>query len=345
MVSGKEPAAQTLRGAVEQTLAGGAQTILFLNRRGFSTRIFSFDCGFAEHCPDCDVALVYHAAEHALRCHYCEFIKPPPERCGGCGNTDTALLGTGTERLEEEVRAFLPGARTARLDRDTAQRRGHLRAVLDGLAAGEIDILIGTQMIAKGHDFPGVQLVGVVSADLGLHMPDFRAAERCFQLLTQVAGRAGRAQVPGRVILQSFLPDHYAIRPVREHDYETFYREEIQHRSALGYPPFGSISQVMVSAPELEQAQQAAQTLADAGREVLGQAPAGAAVLGNPVCEVLGPVPAAFPRLRGRHRQQIIIKGSDRSQTRAVSAHLADLGRRADPGIQVTVDVNPMDML
>ena len=334
-----------LRRALEQTLAGGAQTILFLNRRGFSTRIFCFDCGFAEHCPECDVALVYHASEHALRCHYCEFIKPPPGRCGGCGNTDTALLGTGTERLEEEVRAFLPTARTARLDRDSAGRRGHLRAVLDGLAAGEIDILIGTQMIAKGHDFPGVQLVGVVAADLGLHMPDFRAAERCFQLLTQVAGRAGRAEVPGRVILQSFLPDHYAIRPVLGHDYETFYREEIGHRSALGYPPFGSISQVMVSAPELEKAQLAAEALAAAGRSVIGQPPGGTHVLGDPLCEVLGPVPAAFPRLRGRHRQQIIVKGSDTERIRAVSAHLAELGRRSDPGIQVAVDVNPMDML
>ena len=185
---------KAMRKALVETLEESAQSILFLNRRGFSTRIFCFDCGFAEHCPDCDVALVYHATEHRLRCHYCDFHKPPPEHCGGCGNADTALLGTGTERLEEEIRAFLPSARTARLDRDTAQRRGHVGAVLAGLGSGEIDIVIGTQMIAKGHDFPGVRLVGVIAADLGLHMPDFRAAERCFQLLTQVAGRAGRAQ-------------------------------------------------------------------------------------------------------------------------------------------------------
>ena len=336
---------KALRLAMQETLAEGAQSILFLNRRGFSTRIFCFDCGFAEHCPHCDVALVYHASQHCLRCHYCEFVKPPPDKCGQCGNTDTALLGTGTERLEEEIRAFLPAARTARLDRDSAQRRGHVRAVLDGLAAGEIDIVVGTQMIAKGHDFPGVRLVGVVAADLGLHMPDFRAAERCFQVLTQVAGRAGRAQAPGRVVLQSFLPDHYAIRPVRQHDYETFYREELGHRAALGYPPFGRISQIIVSGENLEHTQRAAEILASGAREklspVLPDAPSNA----PSACEVLGPVPAAFPRLRGRHRQQIVIKGSDRDQVRAVSQHVAQLGRQADRGIQVSVDVNPMDML
>ncbi|MFP6640454.1 MAG: primosomal protein N', partial [Myxococcota bacterium] len=170
-----------LRRAIAETLEAKAQTILFLNRRGFSTRIFCFDCGHAEHCLNCDVALVYHATEHTLRCHYCEFRKPPPSQCGGCGRPDTALLGTGTQRVEEEIRALFHDARTARLDRDTASRRGHVEAVLDGLRAGDIDIVIGTQMVAKGHDFPGVRLVGVIAADLGLHMPDFRASERCFQ--------------------------------------------------------------------------------------------------------------------------------------------------------------------
>ncbi|HIF95876.1 MAG TPA: primosomal protein N' [Myxococcales bacterium] len=336
---------KALRLAMQETLAESAQSILFLNRRGFSTRIFCFDCGFAEHCPHCDVALVYHATQHCLRCHYCEFVKPPPDQCGQCGNTDTALLGTGTERLEEEIRAFLPAARTARLDRDSAQRRGHVRAVLDGLAAGDIDILVGTQMIAKGHDFPGVRLVGVVAADLGLHMPDFRAAERCFQVLTQVAGRAGRAQAPGRVILQSFLPDHYAIRPVRNHDYETFYREELGYRASLGYPPFGRISQIIVSGENLDETRRAAEKLADAGRETLGPASGDPAINVPPACEVLGPVPAAFPRLRGRHRQQIVVKGSDTVQVRAVSQNLARLGRRAARGLLVSVDVNPVDML
>lgn len=333
--------AKSMRRAIAETLKAGAQTILFLNRRGFSTRIFCFDCGHAEHCADCDVALVYHASDHALRCHYCEFQKPPPSQCGGCGQPDTALLGTGTQRVEEEIRAHFHEARTARLDRDTASRRGHVEAVLAGLRDGDIDIVIGTQMVAKGHDFPGVRLVGVVAADLGLHMPDFRAAERCFQLLTQVAGRAGRAEQPGRVILQSFVPNHYAIAPVRQHDYETFYKEELGHRAALGYPPFGRVTQVIVSSEDLEPAQKAAENLASSIRP--HGSPRGAE--GPAVFEVLGPVPAPMPRLRGRYRMQIVIRGTDSAAVQHASHQLATAGRRMSREIQVTVDADPVNML
>jgi primosomal protein N' (replication factor Y) len=199
-----------LRRAMREVLSDGGQTILFLNRRGFSTQVLCFECGHAERCPNCDIALVFHASQQALRCHYCDHRRPPPDTCSGCGAPDTALLGLGTERLEEEVRSQFPEARIARLDRDTAARRGYAQRVLSELRAGRVDILIGTQMVAKGHDFPGVRLVGVVTADLGLHLPDFRAAERTFQLLTQVAGRAGRDTAPGRVIVQTFAPSHYA---------------------------------------------------------------------------------------------------------------------------------------
>jgi primosomal protein N' (replication factor Y) len=327
-----------LRRAIEQTLADGGQTILFLNRRGFSTQIFCFECGHAERCGACDVALVYHAAEHALRCHYCEFRKAPPDRCSGCGHPDTALLGTGTERLEEEVGAWFPSARTARMDRDTAARRGHVESVLAALRAGELDILIGTQMIAKGHDFPGVRLVGVVAADVGLHMPDFRAAERTFQLLTQVAGRAGRAGDLGRVVIQTFVPDHYAIRPVLQHDYETFFAEEIGYREKLGYPPFGRLTQVVVSAEEEETAVKAADALAGSARALVADVEVAR-------CEVLGPVPAPLARLRGRHRQQIVVKGLDAGAVLRVSRHLAEAGRRAPRSVQVAVDVDPVNML
>jgi len=324
-----------LRRALTSTLEEGGQSILFLNRRGFSTQIFCFECGFAERCPACDVALVYHAAEHCLRCHYCDFAKPPPERCGGCGNSDTALLGTGTERLEEEVRSLLPHARLARMDRDTAQKRGHVESVLGGLHDGLVDILIGTQMVAKGHDFPGVRLVGVVAADLGLHMPDFRAAERTFQLLTQVAGRAGRAGTPGRVVLQTFVPEHYAIQPVRQHDYERFYRQEIEYRATLGYPPFGRLTQVVVSSENQEEAQKAGEALASGAR----------AQIGERACEVLGPAPAPFPRLRGRYRFQLVVKGRDEDAVRAVSRHVSVAARRFGKGVAVAVDVDPVNML
>jgi len=336
---GKLILSRPLRQAIDHALAEGGQTILFLNRRGFSTQIFCFDCGFAERCGACDVALVYHAAEHVLRCHYCEFRKPPPDRCSGCGNPDTALLGTGTERLEEEVQAWFPAARTARMDRDTAARRGHVESVLRALRAGEIDIVVGTQMIAKGHDFPGVRLVGVVAADVGLHMPDFRAAERTFQLLTQVAGRAGRAGDLGRVVIQTFVPDHYAIRPVRTHDYEVFYAEEIGYREKLGYPPFGRLTQVIVSAEDEGTAVATAEALADDARATLDptQPPA--------LCEVLGPVPAPLARLRGRYRQQIVVKGADAARVGDVSRRVAEAGRRVARGVHVAVDVDPVNML
>jgi primosomal protein N' (replication factor Y) len=221
------------------------------------------------------------------------------------------------------------------MDRDTAQRRGHVESVLAGLQDGQIDILIGTQMVAKGHDFPGVRLVGVIAADLGLHMPDFRAAERTFQLLTQVAGRAGRAGKPGRVLLQTFVPEHYAIQPVLRHDYEHFYREEIEHRASLGYPPFGRIAQVIVSSEDEEDARKAGEALASAAR----------AQIGERRCEVLGPAPAPFPRLRGRYRQQLVVKGRDGEAVHAVSRHISLAARRLGKSVAVTVDVDPVNML
>ena len=324
-----------LRRALRRNLDEGGQAILFLNRRGFSTQIFCFDCGHAERCGDCDVALVFHAADHSLRCHYCDFVKAPPEFCGGCGAPDTALLGVGTERLEEEIRSRFSEARVARLDRDTAARRGYTEWVLDALREGEIDVLIGTQMVAKGHDFPGVRLVGVVAADLGLHMPDFRAAERTFQLLTQVAGRAGRAGAPGRVVVQSFVPDHYAIEPVLRHDYELFYGEELQHRASLGYPPFGGLAQVTLSS-EVESAAR------DAGQRLVSELGSFAKERG---VEVLGPAPAAIARLRGRSRFHLLLKSKDADGLHEVARRLYDASSRLPRNVQAVVDVNPINML
>ena len=321
-----------LREALTGTLAAGDQAILLLNRRGFSTRILCFDCGHAERCEHCDVALVYHAGEAALRCHYCDHRRPPPEVCAGCGAPDAALLGVGTERLEEEVRSLFPRARIARLDRDTAARRGATRRILDALRARELDVLLGTQMVAKGHDFPGVRLVGVIAADLGLHLPDFRAAERTFQLLTQVAGRAGRDGAPGRVIVQTFSPDHYALRPVREHDYEAFYAEELGHRAALGFPPFGSLANVVVAAEQLEAAVEGAGALAQA------------AAAASPDCTRLGPAPAPLPRLRGRHRQQLLLKGAAAAVREAARAAL-DRAASLPDGVSAAVDLRPVNML
>jgi len=325
-----------LRSAIQQALDQGGQTILFLNRRGFSTRIFCFQCGHAERCDDCDVALVYHAADYQLRCHYCDLVRAVPESCNGCGDPETALLGVGTERLEEEVRSVFPSARTMRLDRDVASRRGHTESVLRALKDETVDIVIGTQMVAKGHDFPGVQLVGVVAADIGLHLPDFRAAERTFQLLTQVAGRAGRADRPGRVVVQTFVPDHYALAPVANHDYEGFYREEIEHRETLGYPPFAGLTRVILHAEEIDQVREAAENVARAARS---QIPDGARV------ELLGPAPAPLTKLRGRYRFMLLLKGNDEALLRRVSLAILAASKQLPRTVQTALDARPVNML
>ena len=325
-----------LRIAIQQALDQGGQTILFLNRRGFSTRIFCFQCGHAERCDDCDVALVYHAADYQLRCHYCDRVRAVPETCNGCGDPETSLLGVGTERLEEEVRSVFPSARTMRLDRDVASRRGHTESVLRALKDEAVDIVIGTQMVAKGHDFPGVQLVGVVAADIGLHLPDFRAAERTFQLLTQVAGRAGRADRPGRVVVQTFIPDHYALAPVANHDFEGFYRKEIEHREALGYPPFAELTRVIIHAEEEADARKAAETLAGVARSRI---PAGARV------ELLGPAPAPLTKLRGRYRFMLLLKGDDKALVRRVSLAILKSSKQLPRAVQTALDARPVNML
>ncbi|MEE8164513.1 MAG: primosomal protein N', partial [Myxococcota bacterium] len=325
-----------LRAAISAALYEGGQTILFLNRRGFSTRIFCFQCGHAERCDDCDVALVFHATEYQLRCHYCDLVRAVPERCNGCGDPETALLGVGTERLEEEVRGLFPSARVMRLDRDVASKRGQTESVLLALRNETVDIVIGTQMVTKGHDFPGVQLVGVIAADLGLHLPDFRAAERTFQLLTQVAGRAGRAARPGRVVVQTFLPDHYAIAPVVTHDFEGFYREEIRHREALGYPPFGQLTRIVIHSEDERATKQAAETLARVAR---AEIPDGARL------QVLGPAPAPIARLRGRYRFVLLFKGSDEAGLRRVTEATQASAKRLPREVQVALDASPVNML
>jgi primosomal protein N' (replication factor Y) len=330
---------RVLARALGDTLTEGGQALLFLNRRGFSTQIHCFACGRVEHCPNCDIALVFHADEAKLRCHYCDHELVPPDRCAGCGSDENALLGIGTERVEEDVRTRFPDARIARLDRDVAVRRGATAGVLRGLRDRTIDVVVGTQMLAKGHDFPGVRLVGVVNADIGLHLPDFRAAERTFQLLTQVAGRAGRGGAPGRVVVQTWVPDHYALRPVAQHDYETFYRDELAQRAALGYPPCGSLARAVVSAPELADAEAAVRALADAGRAAI----AGAASAGP--LEILGPGPAALARLRGRHRMQLLVKGRERAAVRGIAAEIARAAAALPRSVRAAIDTDPYAML
>ncbi|HEX2484983.1 MAG TPA: primosomal protein N', partial [Myxococcota bacterium] len=334
-----------LERAVADALAEGGQALLFLNRRGFSTQITCFACGRVERCEHCDIALVFHADVERLRCHYCDFQAAPPERCPGCGSDESALLGVGTERVEEEVRSRFPAARIARLDRDVAGRRGATEAVLRALRERRVDVVVGTQMLAKGHDFPGVRVVGVVNADVGLHVPDFRAAERSFQLLTQVAGRAGRGGDPGRVVVQTHVPDHYALRAVVGHDDERFFREEIAQRAALGYPPCGSLARIVVSGEDPDATAAGAEALARASREAVARGGAPAAPTPAGRLEVLGPAPAPLARLRGRHRIQLLLKGPERSAVRGLARAAARAAERLPRALQVQLDLDPVQML
>jgi primosomal protein N' (replication factor Y) len=338
-----------LRQALAETLAAGQQSILFLNRRGFAAHVYCFGCGFALRCHHCDISLVYHASEGVrrvddplegeLRCHYCGYREEPKSSCPSCGSREGGMQAFGTERLYEEVAAMYPSARVGRLDRDTSSRKGAQRGILAAFHRGELDILVGTQMVAKGHDIPNVTLVGVVAADLGLHFPDFRAGERTFQLLTQVAGRAGRGVDPGRVVIQTFLPKHYAIALARTHDYPRFYREEIARRQPHGWPPFNEIVHLAFSGRRAAAVENAAATLAGLAKTVLQDD------TGSDTVRVLGPAPAPLTRIRDEFRWQLLLLGP-REGVRAVARELARQARGpAFAGVVLRVDANPLQML
>lgn len=340
-----------LAAALGDTLASGQQAILFLNRRGFAPFVLCLACGQPLRCNDCSVTLTLHKRRHLLLCHYCGHERRPPSICPHCAAQELRPMGLGTERVEESLGARFPGARIGRLDRDTA-RGGKLQRILEATAQGQIDILVGTQMVTKGHDFPGVTLVGVINADHALHLPDFRASERTFQLLGQVAGRAGRGGKPGRVLIQTFNPDHHALRAAQAHDYEGFYATEARFRRELGYPPFGHLVALRIEGLDVASVTAAAHALAQRVKEA-------ARLAGNDrrdAVQVLGPVEAPLARLRGRHRWQILLKCASRGPLHAVARaalewkdgpdrHGEDHPSAPDKGLRIIVDVDPQSML
>jgi primosomal protein N' (replication factor Y) len=236
------PFSPQLLEAIETTFLNGEQSMILLNRRGFSQFVLCRTCGETIKCRNCDITLTFHRRERKLICHYCGYRIDPPAKCPVCSSEYLYFVGEGTEKLEDQLRRKFPKLRIARVDRDTISKRRDMERILSDFSRGDLDMLVGTQMIAKGHDFPNVTLVGVVSVDLGLGLPDFRAAERTFQLLTQVAGRAGRGELGGRVLIQTYYPEHYALRHAKQQDYDGFYREEIRYRERMGYPPFFALS-------------------------------------------------------------------------------------------------------
>jgi primosomal protein N' (replication factor Y) (superfamily II helicase) len=333
----KRPAvfSEELLTAIEQTHERGEQSIILLNRRGYSSFILCRSCGESIMCPNCEVTLTYHRSDRTLVCHYCNHRLAAPATCPVCASKYIYYVGEGTEQIEEALRKRFPDLRIARIDRDTASRRHSFEKALLDFATGRLDMLVGTQMLAKGHDFPNVTLVGVVSVDAGLALPDFRSAERTFQLITQVAGRAGRGDLAGSVLIQTYHPQNYALRLATSQDYVAFYNEEIRHRRNHSYPPFVALASLLVHHKDLRRAQSIALAL----RKALNDANT------NRACRVLGPAPAPLSRLRGEHRIQILIKSRSRKALRllidsTMTAIELSWGLRS-----VSVEIDPVSMM
>jgi len=327
---------RALRDGLAARLAKNEQALILLNRRGFATAVFCRQCAGTLDCPNCSVSLVIHGEGNArrARCHYCNYTARVPNKCPLCAGPYLEQAGFGTERVEAEVKRIHPGARVARLDRDAIRRKGALDALLTKFGAGEIDVLVGTQMIAKGHDFPRVTLVGVVSADVGLGVADFRASERTFQLLTQVAGRAGRGEQLGEAIVQTLYPDHYSIQLACKQDYPAFYEREIHFRKTMRYPPLVSMINTVVRARTFTAAIDDADDVVQKLRRAAGE---------RGDIRVLGPAPAPLGKLRGEYRAQLLIKGTNRKRLR--DALLQAIATRPDLQKRVVVDVDPLSVL
>ena len=328
---------RALLGKIAEKLSLREQVILLQNRRGFSTFILCRDCGHVETCPNCNITLTYHIQEHRLRCHYCDFQKPAPAVCPSCNGIHLEYKGVGTQRVEEEIRFHFPSARVVRMDLDTTRRKGAHDRILRDFRDGEYDVLLGTQMVAKGLDFPRVTLVGVISADTTLRLPDFRSSERTFQLLTQVAGRSGRKGKQGEVIVQTFSPENHSIVFAKKHDYLRFFAREILERQDLGYPPFSRIIAIEFKGRNEKEVEKAATRFAGAF-----------SVPGD--FQMLGPAPAPISKLKGEYRFHLIFKydrkkdpGGERIRAQIWKV-MDRFGRSRRKTISVTIDVDPMEL-
>jgi primosomal protein N' (replication factor Y) len=331
-----------LKEAIEENVRQKKQTILFLNRRGFSSLYLCRFCGETIRCPNCEVSLTYHKYVNNLLCHYCGFSIKPPNRCPACNREDLKPYGFGTQRVVEVLEDLFPKARVERMDRDTMKRKGEVQQVLKRFMQHETDILVGTQMVTKGHDFPNVTLVGVISADLSLNYPDFRAGEITFQLLSQVAGRTGRGNVPGKVIIQTFNPSHYAITATKDHNYKKFFSKEIALRRQVNYPPFSLIANVRFLGNNKSKTEKTAVHIGTKIRNTIKNQSKRKSNI-----QVLGPVEAPMAKLKGKYRQQILIK----SRT---SKHLNHLLKEVEifstqilssSGVRMIIDVDPYQMM
>ncbi len=328
-----------LRSAIRVRLSRKEQVFLFLNRRGTARFVFCPDCGYVLECSHCSVTLTFHGTEDRLLCHYCNFKAQMPKQCVECNSKVIRFSGFGTQKLEEEVRKLFPNAQITRLDRDTTRGRDSFAAMHRNMNAGKIDILIGTQMITKGHDFPNVTLVGVVHADLSLNIPDFRSCERAFQLLTQVAGRAGRGEVPGKVIIQTNNPDHYMFEFVREHDVNAFHEKELKLRRQLNYPPFTRLVSIEIVSDNEASGKSASEKL---GQALNRQAKHHKGI------EILGPSKAALYQIQNKFRWHLILRGQNMQALQDVLANnqeLSELKSSSTGKVKLSIDVDPFNLL
>jgi primosomal protein N' (replication factor Y) len=322
--------------AIRETHERGEQSIILLNRRGFSQFVLCRMCGESLKCRNCDITLTYHRRDSKLLCHYCSYKEKVPENCPKCGSEYLYFVGEGTENITDQLAAKFPSLRIARVDRDTMKQKGEIDETLLSFAAGKLDMLVGTQMIAKGHDFPNVTLVGVVSVDIGLGLPDLRSAERTFQLITQVAGRAGRGDKPGRVLIQTYYPEHYALRHAKEQDYEGFYSEEIKYRERFGYPPFFVLASIMIKHRNAGYASKNANLL----RNALDNANR------DKASRILGPAQASIARLKDEFRLQIILKSPNRKRLReTLETALSDAEHRGCDMRTVFIEIDPVNLM
>ena len=333
--SGETLLSPEVRAALEANLAAGGQTLVFLNRRGFATWLQCPACGATASCPECSVTLTWHRRAGALACHHCHHRRRPPRACEECGGPGLEAFGVGTEQIESMLQGCFPAATVDRMDRDAAQRPGAQRRILRDWHAGDTDILVGTQMVSKGHDVPGVTLVIVLLADLSLNVPDFRAGERTFQQLVQVAGRAGRGAAPGRVLVQTLRPEHPSLLAAARHDHAGFMAGELGRRRVLGYPPFARLTLVRIDGPDEARVERAAARLVERLRAQASALDAGEGA-------VLGPAPPPVARLRGRHRRQILLRSAKVPALRAMarSARAVE-GALRRAGMRLVVDVDP----
>lgn len=325
-----------LRAALAENVQRGEQSLLFLNRRGFSSSVICTECGSPFTCPHCSVSLTLHAGGRTFICHYCGHRSPAPQLCAGCGGTGIKPLGAGTEKVEQEVRILFPGARIARMDSDVVNTPKASARLLAALDRREIDILVGTQMIVKGHDFPHITLMGIITADVTMNLPDFRAAERTYQLVSQAAGRVGRQQHPGRVIIQTFLPEHYVIQHAKLHNYRGFYDQEMAFRKTLGYPPVTRMISLRISSRNQEDGTRVVEALAKRATQI--------ARTHTSQVQVMGPSPAPIPQIHGWHRWHLIVKGIHQRQVSNIARSLREVCQ-LPRGTKIVVDVDPVSLL